>query len=64
MWDFKKPEDRQPFLPNKHIFYALRAIDVHDGMDKWEKMPEKSKKMSEEDHHGQKGTIGAGSKVR
>jgi len=61
-WDFEKTEDRAPFMPERHIFYAQRAIDVEDGKDKWEGMADDSKKMDEEHHHGQKGTAGAGSK--
>lgn len=63
-WNFKSPKDRHEFLPNKHIFYSFRAIDVHDGMDKWSKMPDESEKMDEGSHHGQAGIVGQGSKVR
>ena len=62
-WDFDKLEDREPFLPERHIFYAQRAIEVEDGKDKWEGMADDSKKMDEEHHHGQRGTAGSGNKV-
>lgn len=62
-WNFAKFEDRQAWLPDKHIFYAQRALDVEDGMPKWEKMQDESELMDEEHHHGQKGIAGSGSKV-
>lgn len=62
-WDFDKPEDRHEFLPTKHIFYKMRAIDVHDEMDKWEGMADDSNKLDEEHEHGKKGIAGKGSKV-
>lgn len=61
-FNFEKKEDRSPFLPDKHIFYAQRAIDVEDGTAKWEGMPDDSKQLYEEHEHGQKGVAGSGSK--
>lgn len=61
-WNWENKEDRQAFLPDKHIFYAQRAIDVEDGQPKWEKMADESKEMSEEHVHGERGTAGSGSK--
>merc|ERR1712093_265639 len=61
-WNFDKFADRQNWLPDKHIFYAQRALDIEDGMPKWEKMQDESQLMDEEHHHGQKGVAGSGSK--
>jgi hypothetical protein len=62
-WDFEKKEDRQPFMPDKHIFYKERAIDVEDGATKWDGMQDDSNKLDEKTEHGEKGTAGSGSKV-
>jgi len=61
-FDWQNKEDREPFLPDRHIFYKQRCLEVEDGKDKWEGMADDSKKMDEEHHHGQKGTAGSGSK--
>lgn len=62
-WKFDDYEARQAWLPDKHIFYKQRVIDISDGAKKWEGMDEKSESMDEEHHHGQRGIAGAGSKT-
>lgn len=39
---FKNDEEKKKFYPKCHMFYGERAIDVPDGLPKWEGMKDKS----------------------
>jgi len=60
--DFEKHEDREPFTPKRHVFYKFRAMDVHDGQEKYEGIQFDSPLMDEVKGSGTKGITGKGSR--
>jgi len=62
--DFNDRTEREPFLPERHVFYKMRAIDVHDGNPKFEGLQNETPLMDEDEHHGEEGVTGERQKKR
>lgn len=45
------PEGREAFRPQAHMFYSRRVLDVRDGVDKWDEMDGKSRRMDDEGNY-------------
>lgn len=46
--NFKDVKSKLKFKPSCHIFYSRRAIDVPDGIPKWEEHKDESKQIPED----------------
>ena len=50
-------------IDSRHVFYKMRALDVHDGQEKYEGIQFDSPLMDESETHGTYGITGNGSRV-